>query len=754
MRETDEACRRCIQRNIQCVRRKKDLQSLLDEQQVWRQGVEHDMRTLKESLEKVNATLEQLAQQQAFEPPRKRHAVQVPQPQIYTTDDSMVTEGLLGLAGQLGTGSSQAAEPELRGTRREQRPSCTGTASPRSHPTTSPSLDPLPDESSAETCPDILSSGVVSLSQTVDLFYFFFRVLDPHICHLVAPIHGVEDLSEQASRPGTPLNPYTQRMMLLAIESVRNASNLLFVAILCVAALHMRLPSSGQRLYPILYREYIRLSAIQAFSRHQTLDDIRGLVVGSFWLNDVSWTLVGTAVRIVTERHMHESYARWVPSVPLLRRKRQHNSLPSARSVSDAGRTPPAGQNTSQSQMAYEEARLYYLIYIADHQCSIPYRRPPMTRQHEVVRRAMEWLGNCPWAENRSDTRLVALVKLWEILHDAIDEIGSDLYAPLDELGLAFHARFQSQIEAWYQTWAREFSVADSFARYDMNRQRLYAELFLHSMAFRADKDALPILFPSQVTEEMMGESNSAVNHACFQAERRRMVSESAVDAAHQILQLLAGDLVRLETLIGSTSYSHTMTTFAIVLLVKALKQFGNEEDSQHLRRADLRSILRSIDPALRTLVAAAKEVATDNILVSITAKAKHSIEQIRAAFKSMHPEGYLAPIPQEYDPIPSPQRQPSQAPIIRKPSLPHVPAWVQPAQPARQQRSSPPTQEQTTQEDWVCALDSLQNFDLLSGQVPLSGIDLFRGTSLGMNVNNGVDANDLSSILAAPTNN
>lgn len=757
MLEKDEACRRCTQKGIECVRRKKDLQSLLDEQNDWRTDMEKEMQALRFSLDQVSTTLSQLVRQQTVhqEPPRKRPAVQATNQQNAADDSELASEGLLGLAGQW-TATDQIPSsrhghniiPALRPGSDMNK----GDSLAESNILDSPEHSESPGLMSSSIRGDVLQQDFITLDEAVELFYLYFRILDPHICHLIGTIHGIQDLPEKVDSYEGSANSPLRRMILLAIEKMRSSSKLLFVSILCVSALHMKQTSNNHHLFPSLYREFIRLAAIQAFSRHQTLDDIRALVIGSFWLNDVSWTLVGTAVRIVTERHMHESYAHWVPSAPLLRRKRQDQSLPSGRSVSDtAGHSP--NKTDSPLRIAYEEARLYYLIYIADHQSSIPYRRPPMTRQHEVIRRAVEWLNNCTWAENRSDTRLVALVKMWEILHDAIDEIGSDLHASLDELGLAFHARFQGQIEAWYQTWSREFSVVDIFEKNDINRQRLYAELFLHSMAFRTDRNALPVFFSAQVMKEMMGESNSSVNHACFQADRRRVIAENAVESAHRILEVLAADVAHLSVLIGSTSYSHTMTTFAIVLLVKALRQFGNEENSHHLRGADLRSVLRSVDPALRALVTGAQCVAKENMLVNIIAGAKQSIEQIRAAYTSIHREPYFS-TPQYQSKMEQSQKQSSFGPTSR-PKTPHAiqtqhfPTWTPPV------RASPINvnafdasnleQQQFRQEE-LGGINSLESFDLLSGQIPLSGIDLFEDTTLGA----GVEVSDLSSMFTA----
>lgn len=705
--------------------------------------MEREVYELRQSLDRVTTVLDHLMERGTdFEPPHKRLAVQRKQMNQENTDASdIASQGLLHLAGQWVPRDTQGTNGTTRYPNDNSSEVDEGLVSPtlRSSESNLTSANIISENFCSEGRGDVLDCGVVTIEEAVNLFLLYFRVLDPHVCHLVASVHGVqEDFDFNGTSTDAP-SQEVRCIMLLAIESIRKSSKLLFLAILCVSSLHKRSNHTTTSMFSALYREFIRLSAVQAFSRHQTLDDIRALVIGSFWLHDVSWTLVGTVVRIVTERHMHESYTHWVPSAPLLRRKRQNSYIPSARSTAGSMPTPAQEQNTDALHIAYEEARLYYLIYIADHQCSIPFRRPPMTRQHEVVRRAYEWLSNCSRANNRSDMRLVALVKLWEILHDAIDEIGSDLHAPLDELGLAFHARFESQIEIWHQAWSREFSMLDTFERSDINRQRLYAELFLHSMAFRTEEHTLPILFASQVTQDMMAEPHSAVQQACFDADRRRVVSEKAVDSAHRILGLLAADLNRLHILMGSTSYSHTMTTFSIVLLVKALKQFGNEDSQHYLRGADLRSILHSVDPALRALVAGAQCVAKEHMLVNITAGAKQSIEQIRAAFTSMHTQTYNSHLLGDC-------RSSRQFFAPRTSSIERQRALHESSTSNLSTQSYPimsrapfPALHSPFQDHEPNVLSSLEGFDLLSGQIPLSGVDLFQGfpSNSDLNVSN-----------------
>ncbi|WFD00955.1 hypothetical protein MYAM1_003711 [Malassezia yamatoensis] len=367
-----------------------------------------------------------------------------------------------------------------------------------------------------------------------------------------------------------------------------------------------------------------------------------------------------------------------------------------------------------------------------------------MTRQHEGIRRAIEWLNECPWANNQGDTRLVALVNMWEILHDAIDEIGSDSRTPLDELGLAYHARFQAKIEVWHNTWSLEFSNPNTYERCELDRQRLYAELFLHSLAFRADQGTLPILFPAQVTYQLAGKSSSVFQHVCFQADQRRIIAENAIRSSHAILELLANSKAPVSKLVGQTSYSHTMTTFAIVLLMKALKQFGDQAEQCHLRGSDLRSVLRSIDPAFQALVAGAECVADENILVSISTATKQSIDQLyntipseRQDLRSRQTHGYdnASVFNTHHSSRSSPFMASYPAPDLnthKGQSLPSFPIHSSAQDQQMQgQRSQATPLDGLNRESPFLSLGSLDGFDLLSGQIPLSGIGLFQDTAL-----------------------
>jgi hypothetical protein len=69
------------------------------------------------------------------------------------------------------------------------------------------------------------------------------------------------------------------------LSSVRRSSSLLLAAILTVTALHI---PGKERVFGICYAEFISLVSDSMFDRYHSLDGIRGLCIGAFWLSDVS----------------------------------------------------------------------------------------------------------------------------------------------------------------------------------------------------------------------------------------------------------------------------------------------------------------------------------------------------------------------------------------------------------------------------------------------------------------------------------
>lgn len=135
---------------------------------------------------------------------------------------------------------------------------------------------------------DFISRGVLDLQEAETVFYHFDQ----------------------------ELNRYLWDGVLLAhknLISVRRSSSMLSAAILAVTALHM---PTKERTFDTCYTEFAKLASESMLGNHHNMDDIRALCIGAFWLADVSWKLSGYAVRIATERNLHQFYRKAVQGSP------------------------------------------------------------------------------------------------------------------------------------------------------------------------------------------------------------------------------------------------------------------------------------------------------------------------------------------------------------------------------------------------------------------------------------------------------
>lgn len=149
----------------------------------------------------------------------------------------------------------------------------------------SPSEDYAPDQALVT---DFISRGVVDLQEAEELFYHFDQVLNRYLWDGALLAH--KDLT-----------------------SARRSSSMLSAAILAVTALHM---PTKERTFDTCYTEFAKLASESMLGHHHTMDDIRALCIGAFWLADVSWKLSGYAVRIATERNIHQFFRKAVQGSP------------------------------------------------------------------------------------------------------------------------------------------------------------------------------------------------------------------------------------------------------------------------------------------------------------------------------------------------------------------------------------------------------------------------------------------------------
>jgi len=236
---------------------------------------------------------------------------------------------------------------------------------------------------------DMISRGVLSLDQAEMLFSLFNRTMNHCLWGGIALTHS--DLT-----------------------SVRQSSSLLTVAILAVASLHV--PDQNET-FEACYLEFVTLVSKSTLNRYHTLDEIRALCIGAFWLSDLSWKLSGHAIRIATEMNLHRGVQR------LLRGKLEN----------------------------FEHVQLWYLLYVCDHHFSIAYGRPPVIHESPAIRNYEAFLQS-PLA-GPGDVRLVAQVALFIILTQGYDEFTSDVEQPLEEDDFDRLRALTLDVEMWRMKW-------------------------------------------------------------------------------------------------------------------------------------------------------------------------------------------------------------------------------------------------------------------------------------------------------------
>lgn len=380
---------------------------------------------------------------------------------------------------------------------------------------------------------DIISKGIVSPERAQSYFDKYQNRLD-HFPYRILCDHGS-----------------------VTLESVRNTSPLLATAVCTVGALH-----SASEDFDLCYKEFVSLCALQTFSKNNTLDEIRALCIGAFWLGDLSWTLVGMAVRIATELQLHKSIFK------ALLGDRQH----------------------------YLRTRLWYLVYACDHHFSVAYGRPPMTRECEAVKGVRKFL-DCEHA-TEDDARLVSQVLRWSICSNIFDTFGVDVDRPLSDSEVPHLRRFSIALDSIRAEWVDRFipnQHVGNYPRKGVTLQYHFAKLYLCSHVFRG--------FSS-------GQVKSRSHEVSMELEE---VANAGVLAAISILRAVVADDEIQSFLDGLPIYFNVMIAFAAVFLLKVSTKFAASV------QIDIQEIKRLIATLVTTLKRVTSTMHQRHLLVSIT---------------------------------------------------------------------------------------------------------------------------------------
>ncbi|KAF2102468.1 hypothetical protein NA57DRAFT_32488 [Rhizodiscina lignyota] len=480
MRDSRPPCTRCKRRGLSCTVN-RSLQMLLEDDATWK-------ATLAKKVQSLEAAVAELRQNQQSSllpgPARAEPSTR------YRSDEQRSSEA-----------SSSAAPGDAPGhwdvVMDEGGPATIPAASVRQVGTSISPTGPVGQQGAS----DLIVRGIVTLEQAQELFDVYANRLD----------HFLYDILGEHKN----------------FTKVRTDSPLLLAAACTVGALHsVRLG----HVYDRCFQKFLSLCAAQTIAKDTSLADIKGLCIGAFWLSEVSWNLVGIAVRAATQLQLHRSI-----KLALRGNKR-----------------------------AYYETRLYYLVYTCDHHFSLAYGRPPMTREDESIQSAQRFLATENATED--DHRLVSQVLIWNISSAAFETFGVDVDAPVPLELLPKLRRFMIALDTWRADWNERFSHnrhVQNYPRKGVGLHFNFAKLYLCSHAFRGmtphGNPHQPVVSGHELQPDM------------------EEIANAAVLSAKSILRAIVNDPEMQLHLNGVPLYFDTMIAFAVVFLLKVATKFSSD---------------------------------------------------------------------------------------------------------------------------------------------------------------------------------
>lgn len=342
---------------------------------------------------------------------------------------------------------------------------------------------------------DLISENVLSMEEAEELLAVFKRSQSHHLFSASIPSDAT-------------------------VESIRASSTVLFTAVMLVAAVHV---PGKETLHETCHGVLMGLVASVMFDRFHSLDDIRGLCVAAFWQPYLSWKLSGLSIRMATELNLHHAFY-------------EAFSDPSTTDV--------------QRMECLEKLRLWYLLFVLDHQSSITYGRPPVTTELRPIK-DFELLLKSEYCTS-ADRALIAQVTNLVILSRAFDHFGLEPKRAMDgdDATVLSHLKYTDDLNSWQDKW-RINTMADGELAGSLSRSielhHHFSNLVLNSLVLR-------------------GRSLDKISDLPISL---RPLALKAVEAAHSILQHFLRDERHGEEIVGMPLYLYSMIAFAVVFLMK-----------------------------------------------------------------------------------------------------------------------------------------------------------------------------------------
>ncbi|KAI5361271.1 hypothetical protein Slin15195_G123840 [Septoria linicola] len=314
------------------------------------------------------------------------------------------------------------------------------------------------------------------------------------------------------------------------IASLRSSSTVLFTAVMLVAAFHVE---GRESMHDTVHGHFMGLVTSVMWDRFHTLDDIRGIAIAAFWQPYLSWKLSGLSIRMATELNLHHAfYAAF-----------------SEQGISDEER-----------KEGLEKTRLWYLLYILDHQSSIAYTRPSSMSELRPIKdfELLLQSGSC----TVDDRALIAQVAGLAALSRAFDHFGLNPRRVMtgDDAAILNHTRFADNIQSWYDRW----SISEpTDVAHNASLQYHFSNLVLHSMVLRG----------------------RPLEKLCTLPSSLRPLALKAIESAHAVLQHFLDDAGFSLRVASVPLYVHSTIAFAVVFLLKLAhrwRDLGITIDPEH----------------------------------------------------------------------------------------------------------------------------------------------------------------------------
>ena len=371
--------------------------------------------------------------------------------------------------------------------------------------------------------PDFITRGVVSESDAKFLFDHYRDHINPLLCDGILCLHKT-------------------------LHDARQSSSLLVAVVLTVAALHV--PNREQTLHAT-YNAFVSLMRGTCLLRSQNLDDIRGLCIGAFYLTSLSWALCSRAVRVATEMNLHKSSLQFT----------REGSVDS-----------------------HERVRLWYVLYVCDHQFALAYGRPPLMHEDAAIRNADKLLRSS--LSSPGDGKLVAQVRLFRILADSYFRYGCDPDLELGGRDFEMLQSFNILVDQWRLEYLPKYlddptaaaTTASLRTRVDhhlMMPSKGVTILYYHLARFQLNSIALRGIS----AQRSCWSPDTATAAGPLMTWDRQEAANAAIAAATNTVRLIVEDEdLRSKELIGMPIFIHAMIAVCASSLLKMAVVFGEPD--------------------------------------------------------------------------------------------------------------------------------------------------------------------------------